>query len=241
MYSCGAGVVLCYPAPQEYMRTHWAFRKLAGLLAVEGFHVLRFDYHATGDSAGDSPEANLGQWREDIQTAVRELKDLAGVQRVSVVGLRLGAALAAQACWAGLKVSTLVLWEPVVEGRAYLAELKAIEAAKVARELYPASVRKGPAQEELLGFPFPRALRAAVEQVDLLASPAPVWKADRVALLVSEERPAYLRLRDAAIATGAKVEYRLVAEQAKAGEQLEAALLSNDILRGITSVLAEQA
>jgi alpha/beta superfamily hydrolase len=91
------GVLLCYPAPQEYMRTHWAMRRLATLLSQRGFHVLRFDYYATGDSAGESSEAALGTWSRDIGLAASELRDVAGVGTVSAVGLRLGATLAAQA------------------------------------------------------------------------------------------------------------------------------------------------
>src|SRR6476620_8559273 len=71
-----AGVVLCNPGPQEYRHTHWAFRKLAGMLARAGFHVLRFDYFATGDSAGRDDEGSLDQWVLDVATAARELTDL---------------------------------------------------------------------------------------------------------------------------------------------------------------------
>ena len=73
------------------MRTHWAFRKLAGFLAREGFHVLRFDYYGTGDSAGDYHESNIGQWLADIHEAADELKDRADVRDISVVGLQCGA------------------------------------------------------------------------------------------------------------------------------------------------------
>ena len=50
------GVLLCYPGPQEYMSCHWAFRKLAALLAREGFHCFRFDYYGTGDSGGEGED-----------------------------------------------------------------------------------------------------------------------------------------------------------------------------------------
>ena len=43
------GVVLCAPIGQEYMRTHRPLRQLALALADAGLHVLRFDYHGTGD------------------------------------------------------------------------------------------------------------------------------------------------------------------------------------------------
>ena len=108
-------VVLCYSAPQEYMQAHWTFRRLARQLSDSGFHVLRFDYYATGDSAGESNEGTLAQWCQDIRAAAHEILDLSGARHLSAVGLRLGAAMTTMA---DLRLRSLVLWEPVVYGRA---------------------------------------------------------------------------------------------------------------------------
>ena len=89
------GVVLCPPAPQEYMRTHMVLRKLASTLAHDGFHVLRFDYYGTGDSSGGPRDGSLGEWCQNIVTAAADLKECSGVTKVSLLGLRLGATLAA--------------------------------------------------------------------------------------------------------------------------------------------------
>ncbi len=116
-----AGVVLCYPAGQEYIRIHRAFRWLADQLAAAGFHVLRFDYTGQGDSAGEFADASLEQWIADGQLAIEELRSITGVRQVDVVGLRVGtlvaAALADQAA-----VRRLVLWEARPEPGAYHAE-----------------------------------------------------------------------------------------------------------------------
>ena len=111
-----AGVVLCHPFGWEYMRTHRAFRQLAGRLTDVGFPVLRFDYSGTGDSAGDGREASLGQWLDDLSAAIDEIEDTAGVRRVSLIGLRLGAALAARAATTRPDLDRLILWNPVVTG-----------------------------------------------------------------------------------------------------------------------------
>ncbi len=107
-------VVLCYSAPQEYMQAHWTFRRLARQLSDSGFHVLRFDYFGTGDSAGESDEGTLAQWCQDIRAAAHEILDLSGARHLSAVGFRLGAAMTTMV---DLRLRSLVLWEPVVHGR----------------------------------------------------------------------------------------------------------------------------
>ena len=106
------GVVLCAPVGHEYQRTHWCLRLLADDLCRAGFHVLRFDYMGTGDSWGDFEQATVERWIDDIRVAVVELRDMSGVERVSLVGLRVGAALA-RAAAKDAEVRRIVEWEPV--------------------------------------------------------------------------------------------------------------------------------
>lgn len=146
----GAGVVLCPPIGQEYMRTHWAFVQLAQQLGRAGFHVLRFDYYGVGDSAGEA--GTVARWREDVRAAVAELKRRSGLKRISVVGLRVGALLAATT---DVRVQDLVLWDPVVSGAAYRKELEALQDALVQDRDRFASPRARNAADGLLGFPFP--------------------------------------------------------------------------------------
>ena len=164
-----AGVILCYPGPQEYRQAHWAYRRLATALAAGGLHVLRFDYYATGDSAGASEQGTLARWVADVGDAARELRDLAGVRRVALVGMRLGAAVAARARAAGLPVGDLVLWDPVVSGARYLDHLERVQARTLRARTWPQADRVGP--HELLGYPLAPAERAAVAGVDLAREP----------------------------------------------------------------------
>lgn len=153
------GVVLCSPFGQEYMRSHRAFRQLANLLSRAGFHVFRFDYHGTGDSDGESFEASFKDWPADVGRAIDELEDNADVERVSLVGLRLGAAMAALAARGRGDVERLVLWDPVVRGSAYLEEVLAGDAQAL----------EGTA--EVLGFPLTEEQRKELRQIDLAATP----------------------------------------------------------------------
>jgi pimeloyl-ACP methyl ester carboxylesterase len=184
------GVVLCYPGPQEYRQAHWAYHKLATLLSTRGMHAFRFDYSCTGDSAGDSAAGSLAAWEGDIATAVAELRDVASVRRIAVVGMRLGAALAMRACTRATRVADLVLWDPVVRGDAYHAQLATVQAAGLRAAHYPEDDQRGP--EELLGFPFPRAMREAVDALDLSSTPPPA--VERALVIGADDRPDYRAL-----------------------------------------------
>ena len=66
-----AGVVLCSPFGHEALHAHRAERHLAERLARVWFPALRFDYDATGDSAGDDRAGGrVAAWRASIVTAV---------------------------------------------------------------------------------------------------------------------------------------------------------------------------
>jgi len=225
-----AGVLLCYPMMQEYMRTHWAFRKLADMLAREGFHVLRFDYYGTGDSAGESHQGTVDQWCADIRAAVAELQDLGAARSVSVVGLRLGASLAVLAASGGIQVRDLVLWEPAIDGRSHIRELRAIEMIKYANLAHP--LASGP--RELLDYPFPDAMREGVERIDLrLVSPC---NCDRILLFASRTTPEQVELqgclRDR---SGIGPNCHIVPDET--GDRREGVLLSTRVLQGIATAL----
>jgi len=230
------GIVLCYPAPQEYRQAHWAYRKLAQLLADDGFHVLRFDYFATGDSAGSSIEASLAQWIQDVATAATELRDVAGVSRISLVGMRLGAAIAARACALTTPVSDLVLWDPAVTGRAYLEQLDALHASALRATRYPQDDSREP--NELLGFPTPEALRAAIAEVDL--SQEPYGSPSRVFLICAADRSEFQRLRGRFEKSGAPFDYAFVedATLASGGDLRSDTLLAHRVPAAIGAYLA---
>lgn len=106
--------VLCCPAGDEQVHAYRTLRQLALRISLGGRHVLRFDYYGTGDSGGPTVENDIAGWCDDIETAIAEIKDMAGAPKVSLVGLRLGANLAAQvAARSPESVDSLVLWEPI--------------------------------------------------------------------------------------------------------------------------------
>ncbi len=121
-----AGVLLCNPFGEEASRTHRTYRVLATAIERAGYPALRFDYSGTGDSSGEAEEATIERWVVDVATATAELQSTSATRRVVAVGVRLGATLAALATSrAGVRLRHLILWDPVVDGRAYLGELAA--------------------------------------------------------------------------------------------------------------------
>jgi uncharacterized protein len=163
--------VLCHPWGAEYIHAYRSMRQLAKMLAASGVHTLRFDYFGTGDSAGCSTAGDLGGWEADIRSAIEELKDTSGAPMVTLVGLRLGATLAANvAARTGSGVHSLVLWDPVVQGAEYLAEL---HHASRRGWLFRRSPTALPAEEggghEVMGFALTRSMGEAVRRLDLVA------------------------------------------------------------------------
>jgi uncharacterized protein len=179
-------IVLCYPLGQEYIRAHRSFVMLARRLAKRGFPVLRFDYYGSGDSAGDVEDGRVRRWLEDISAAIDEARRRAGARRVSLVGLRLGASLAALTAIDRDDVDTVVLWDPIIDGRACLDELTRFQADLLRYEYVTVQDAAAVVADEVLGFPMPAALRAQLGELDLTALPRP--PASRV-LLVESGRP----------------------------------------------------
>lgn len=231
-----AGVVLCHPAPQDYSQTYWAFNKLAGLLAEAGFHVLRFDYAGTGDSQGDSADVRLSQCVQDIAAAVQELRDVSGVRRVSLVGMRVGAALAMRASAAGVRVRDLVLWDPVTRGADYLAEMDAIEDRRLQLLNYPEPDTR--LDDEVMGYPFGAALRRETAAIDLCFEP--FGRIDRLCIVGSRTDARHEALAAHAMSSEIETEVRVVEDPALyhgTGHPSDS-LLAHNVPVAITAFLA---
>ena len=121
-------VVICAPLGWEYIHSHRTIRHLADRLASQGIPTVRFDFHGTGDSPGvDLDSDRLETWKKDIHAAVNFARESTGCRKICLVGLRFGATLAALASREN-EIESLVLWNPVVNGKRYLRELMAIAA-----------------------------------------------------------------------------------------------------------------
>ncbi|HEY6477683.1 MAG TPA: alpha/beta hydrolase, partial [Polyangia bacterium] len=164
-----AGVLLCNPIGDDLVRAHRTFRHLAERLAGAGFPVLRFDFDGTGDSAGDERDPDrVAAWRADIGRAAAELRARSGIDRLALVGLKLGATFAALGAADLGGVEALVLWSAYDTGAAFVVETT--KAHKLHVMLQPTSFSGGPPAsdgQEGLGFLLTTQTIADLGGVDL--------------------------------------------------------------------------
>jgi exosortase A-associated hydrolase 2 len=154
-------------------------RRMAALqarrLAAEGAAVLHVDLFGCGDSSGEFGEARWDIWRRDVRAAAGWLSQRYRVP-LTLWGLRLGAALAAEAAQdASLGVDRLLLWQPITHGGHFLSQFLRLRVASemltsgaantAVRELVEA-LRRGEAPE-IVGYELNATLASAIEQLNL--------------------------------------------------------------------------
>lgn len=196
------GVLFLPPLGQDYKRCHKTLQRLASDLARAGFHVLRFDYAGSGDSA-QLKDFSLDSWRQDARDAMHQLQRLSGAASLSAFGVRLGAGVATHL---DMPLSSLVLWDPIGDGPAYLAELEQLnnELLHTFRHSFRRGRKVSIPRDQLVGHVFPDAMRAALGHfklktpdtgkasrglwVDAEATPATAVYADHAGRFALEER-----------------------------------------------------
>jgi uncharacterized protein len=126
-----SAALLCGSWGTEYTNAHRAMRVLSKRLCTAGFDTLRFDYFGAGDSGGETIDAELGGWKKDIGTALRELTEMSGTSRIAIIGMRLGATLVAEAApQLPTKADSIVLWDPILCGTDYLKSLQSLTGSR---------------------------------------------------------------------------------------------------------------
>ena len=161
------GVIICPPIGYEQIHAHRSVRHLADRLAREAIPTFRFDWHGTGDSAGSDESPNrIRTWLTNIRQAAAWMRQHLGCHKISLVGLRIGATLATLVAETD-EIDNLVLWSPVLKGRSYVREMKAIGLTS------DAPTRKSespipPKDIESAGFVLSESAAAELTAIDLL-------------------------------------------------------------------------
>ena len=171
--SARATVVMAPAMARERLAADYSWRLLAARLADRGFAVLRFDFSATGDSAGSATDPDLVHaWQHDVAAAL-ESASTASEAPVVLLGHRLGATLALAATRrtdtrVHAPLHAMVLWDPVVRGKRYLRELHAQQLLAV-----PGGVTDpGSGWADVPGDDLRAATAAAIGRLNLLGTGA---------------------------------------------------------------------
>jgi exosortase A-associated hydrolase 2 len=127
------GAVLLVPPFAEEMNKSRRQLFLQGRsLAAAGYAVLLADLSSTGDSEGEFADASWEKWLDDLLSAATWLRDR-GAGRLTLLGLRLGALLAAElARRLPEPPNRMVLWQPVPSGSQHLDQFLRLRVAAAA-------------------------------------------------------------------------------------------------------------
>jgi alpha-beta hydrolase superfamily lysophospholipase len=202
------GLVICNPFGNEAICTHRSMRHLAEHAASEGIPTIRFDYAGAGDSAGHDFEPDrVSAWVASIGAAADELRESAGVTRICLLGIRLGAALAVLAAAKRADIAALIAVAPVVKGKSYVRELRMLQRATEAKR----NITRGDDADtvETAGFALTAPTQAALSEIDLIRLTA--TPAARVLILDRAELPGGERWEEHLRDSGARVERLSVA------------------------------
>jgi pimeloyl-ACP methyl ester carboxylesterase len=205
------GLVVCRPFGYEGLCSHRSMRTIAEATAELGIPTLIFDYQGTGDSNDiGHQEDQIAIWTGDVMSAIQELRRISGVERVGLLGTRLGGLLAIEAAKQNGSVHWLILIEPVLVGRQYLREIRRIRLAASlgsGGQLETANLKEDVI--EVSGFPLSPATVNALSRIDLTKLDAP--PAPTMLIIDRTDLPSAFQWSEAMSMKGADIEYEKLA------------------------------
>ena len=221
-------------AGHEYLSSHRSLRQLALRLAERGCLSLRMDLRGCGDSSGAKDSGCLAQWRDDAEQGLQLLAERAPGARLHVLGLRLGASIAAQVgarrALAQRPLAALALWDPVMDGGDYLRAALRLQMSR--HGMHQRAEDTGPF--EVLGHRWSQSLAAELRELVLAdLSPAPAAKLLLVDTCSAQSETLAAHWRE----FGADFEYRAMqAPELWAGDG-QVALIASGVVQAITDWL----
>ncbi|MBO9126085.1 MULTISPECIES: oligosaccharide flippase family protein [unclassified Rhizobium] len=196
-------VLFVNPWGLEEMCSRRFFRVTAEHFAGLGVPSLRFDYPGAGDALDVDDTVGLKIWEDAIRNAAERLKQLSGCSRIIIVAQGLGAALAQRTAPSIEGVDAVALLGPVVNGRAYLRELRAW-ATFINHHLGLGEDAIPEGKHMIAGLQMPDGIAAELSKVRIAAPET--LAAQRYLILERPERADDTTLADNLTALGATVE-----------------------------------
>jgi len=227
-------VLMCPPLGQELIRTHRLYRQLAQALAAQGLAVLRFDYHGTGDSAGDSTDVDWQRCIGDAVTAAGELRSRAGVDRVVAFGARLGGSIALAAADRA-RFGEVIAWDPVVDGDDYVSALDGLQhALREDGDRFNQPRTHADVAEQWLGFDIGEGLRTQIKGLRVAPPNVPTLVLDSLPTSAAPRWEHLLSRRGTVAAISPPTPWSDL-------RRLESAILSHPLIQAVTGRLTENA
>ncbi|MES1947447.1 peptide synthetase [Salinisphaera sp. C84B14] len=164
-------LLICQGIGYEYMRAYRACWQLAETAAARNAHVLRFDYACTGESHGRQHEASWARWVANTGEAIAWLRDTTALSHVRIVGVRVGALIAAAASAQTRERRRLLFWDPVVDGETYLKQIAVMHESQTHNMNRYRPSRHHHAErggDEYLGFHWPSPVVDELARVQLM-------------------------------------------------------------------------
>jgi exosortase A-associated hydrolase 2 len=168
------GVLVCHPFAEEKAVAHRVLTDFARMLCARGYHVMRFDCRGCGDSEGEAADVTIDSQLSDIGCALDEFRRRTGVARPCLLGVRLGATMAALRAAGDEEVGSLILWEPIVHGKLYVDKIIRLQ-VMANRELGSPEATRGDLVDamraqgtaEVVGYEMSAACFDALSSLDL--------------------------------------------------------------------------
>jgi hypothetical protein len=175
-------VLLVPPLLHELPRSRRFLAEVAGELAGLGVPCLRFDFFGSGDSDGDGERLDFNSMQHDLELATAALRQRTGARRLALLAWRAGALPLHAWIARGGMADLVVLWEPILDGDAWLQELMVGDADERALRPPPrAGIARltDPGDGQLMGFPASQRLRLDLAQARMASAATSTWAVAR--------------------------------------------------------------
>jgi exosortase A-associated hydrolase 2 len=180
------GCVFVPPFGEERNKSRRMVGMQARALAELGCAVLQIDLDGCGDSSGELREATVPGWIDDVAAAVKWMH-AEGWAPLRLWGLRLGALLAARTAVELPRnaVESLLLWQPVLDGKTHLTQFLRIGIAADMTAAAPARAQAGPRERlrcgetvEIAGYEITPAFARELDELRMPAAEVAGMPAD---------------------------------------------------------------